>query len=271
MDIIRFQVEKLDVEIHPDSESCGRAAAEHAAAIIRELGKTRDWVAVIFATGASQLDILNALTSMQEIPWAKIVGFHLDEYVGIDGNHPASFRRYLRDNLTSRVHMREFSEIDGNAPDLDCFCRTYAERLCHANPQLCLLGVGENGHLAFNDPSEADFCDPEEMKVVNLDLKCRTQQAAEGWFGTPEEVPNRALTLTIPTILRIPELILTVPGERKAQIVRRTLQNHLGRVPGHNSAHAFRGEAVSRSRIRRRAEPQGTDCAGGMKDGVNQA
>jgi glucosamine-6-phosphate deaminase len=223
MDIIRFQVDTLNVEIHPDSESTARAAAEAASKTLCKLGREQDSIGVIFATGASQLDTLEALVSRNDIPWNKIIGFHLDEYVGLDENHFASFRRYLRENLTSRVPLHQFFEIDGNAPDLDSFCRAYARKLSEANPQLCLLGIGENGHLAFNDPSEADFLDPHEMKVALLDSACREQQTAEGWFQTWEEVPSRALTLTIPTIMRVPKLILTVLGGRKAEIVRRAL------------------------------------------------
>lgn len=232
MDICRFQVDKLTVEIHSDNESCGEAAAKAAAEALSELSRGRSTIGVIFATGASQLDILHALLRIDAVPWAKILGFHLDEYVGIKENHPASFRGYLRQNLTSRVTMREFSEIDGNAADgnaadLDGFCRSYAKKLREADPQLCLLGIGENGHLAFNDPGEADFHDPQEMKVVVLDKACREQQVAEGWFGNLEEVPERALTLTIPTIFHIPRLILTVPGGRKAQIVKRALREQV--------------------------------------------
>lgn len=221
MDVIRFQVDTLSVEVHPDSHSSARAAADAAARTICALSKIQDPVSVIFATGASQQDMLNALTSRSDIPWNRIAGFHLDEYVGIDKNHPASFRRYLREKLTSLVPLREFHEIDGNALDLDTFCATYAKMLGESNPQLCLLGIGENGHLAFNDPGEADFKDPRDMKVTLLDSACRKQQAAEGWFPTWEEVPSRALTLTIPAIMRVPKLILTVPGARKAQAVKR--------------------------------------------------
>ena len=167
------------------------------------------------------------MVSRHDIPWNGIAGFHLDEYVGIDENHPASFRKYLREELTARVDMRAFFEIDGNASDLDGLCRRYVEKLHRREPQLCLLGIGENGHLAFNEPSEADFHDPQEMKVVRLDLACRQQQVAEGWFQTPEEVPERALTLTIPTLSRIPKLIVSVPCERKAQIVRRVLEDSI--------------------------------------------
>lgn len=224
MDICRFQIDTLKVEIHSDSKSCGQAAAEAAAEALSELSRKRRAIGVLFATGASQLDTLHALLRREDIPWERILGFHLDEYVGIKENHPASFRGYLRQNLTSRVVMRDFTEIDGNAVDLDGFCRSYAKKLHEADPQLCLLGIGENGHLAFNDPGEADFHDPQEMKVVELDEMCRQQQVAEGWFEALEEVPERALTLTIPTIFRVPRLILTVPGYRKAPVIRRVLQ-----------------------------------------------
>jgi glucosamine-6-phosphate deaminase len=224
MKIIRFQVDALNVEIHPDSESAGRAAACAAAQLLRELAAERENIGVVFATGASQLDTLRAMVTEREVPWSSICGFHLDEYIGLDENHPASFRHYLRDNLTRRVAMREFNEINGNAEDPESVCREYAAALRKAEPQLCLLGVGENGHLAFNDPNEADFSDPEPMKVVTLDAECRQQQAAEGWFEAPEDVPLRALTLTIPTLFRIPRLIVSVPGGRKAQIIRRALR-----------------------------------------------
>jgi glucosamine-6-phosphate deaminase len=227
MNIIRFKVDTLHVEVHPDSKSSGHAAAESASQAIRRLCKVRNPVGVVFATGASQLDTLNSLVNREDIPWDKVVGFHLDEYLDLDENHPASFRRYLRQNLTSRVPIHKFFEIDGNAPDHDSFCRAYAKQLREADPQLGLLGIGENGHLAFNDPSVADFHDPLEMKAALLDSACRKQQAAEGWFRTWEEVPNRALTLTIPTIMRVPELILSVPGGRKAEIVKRTLHEEI--------------------------------------------
>ena len=119
--------------------------------------------------------------------------------------------------------MREFFEIDGSSPDHDSVCRNYAERLRAAAPRLCLLGVGENGHLAFNEPAEADFHDPADAKIVTLDSTCRQQQTAEGWFASIEKVPAHAITVTIPALFRIPKLILSIPGIRKAQIVPRTL------------------------------------------------
>jgi glucosamine-6-phosphate deaminase len=133
----------------------------------------------------------------------------------------------LRDNLTQKVKMKEFFEIDGTASDPERACQEYAALLREANPQLCLLGIGENGHLAFNDPGVADFNDLLDVKVVQLDAVCRQQQAAEGWFGSLEEVPARAMTITIPALFRVPKLIAAVPGPRKAAIVRRTLEDSI--------------------------------------------
>jgi glucosamine-6-phosphate deaminase len=215
----------LKVEIFPDRKSAGLAAAQAAAEELRRLDKSGQDIGVIFATGASQFDTLEALTAVDGLPWGRILGFHLDEYVGLREDHPASFRRYLRERLTSKVAMRSFSEINGNAEDLAVECWRYVQALRQAKPQICLLGIGENGHLAFNDPAEANFNDPLAMKVVQLDQACRQQQAAEGWFPTWKEVPERALTLTIPTLFQIPKLIVSVPGSRKAEAIRRTLQD----------------------------------------------
>ena len=215
----------MKLEIHANKQAAGEAAAQAAAEELRRLERQTKEIAVIFATGASQFAMLAALTSIPGLPWDRVQGFHLDEYVGLDENHPASFRRYLREKLTQRVPMKEFFEIDGTAADVELLRREYVSKLNSAKPQLCLLGIGENGHLAFNDPGEADFEDREAMKVVNLDVACRQQQAAEGWFKTWEDVPAQALTLTIPTLFRVPKLIVSVPGSRKAEAVRRTLED----------------------------------------------
>jgi glucosamine-6-phosphate deaminase len=123
--------------------------------------------------------------------------------------------------------MRQFYGIDGSEANAEETCRQYAELLQQFQPQLCLLGIGENGHLAFNDPLEADFNDPRDIKIVSLDEQCRQQELNEGWFGSLQEVPERAISLTIPALLRVPRLIASVPGERKAQIVRRTLTEEI--------------------------------------------
>jgi len=220
-----LQAGTLRIEIHPSREAAGEAAARAAARSLRDLAARAPGVGVIFATGASQLATLHALTATPGLPWDRVIGFHMDEYVGIPPDHPASFRRYLRENLTGRAPLRAFHEIDGTQPDLELACEAYAGLLRAHNPQLCLLGIGENGHLAFNDPAEADFADPRDMKLVRLDSECRQQQVAEGWFPNVGAVPEQALTLTIPTLLRVPKLIASVPGPRKAHIVKRTLHD----------------------------------------------
>lgn len=220
-----YQVGTMKVEIHPGAKAAGVAAARAAAEALVELGKIQDSIGVVFATGASQVEFLDALTAIENLPWNRIRGFHMDEYVGMPPDHLASFRRYLRERLVEKVLLMDFSEIDGTAADPEQACQEYAEKLRAANPQLCCLGIGENGHLAFNDPPVADFEDPVDMKIVQLDDACRQQQAAEGWFTSVEEVPEFAMTLTIPTLYRIPKLIVSVPGSRKAKIVRRAFED----------------------------------------------
>jgi glucosamine-6-phosphate deaminase len=220
----KLRIGTVKVEVHPSRESAGLAAAWAAADRLTKLAKNSDAVGVIFATGASQFSTLASLTSIADVPWGRVSGFHMDEYIGIRADHPASFRRYMRERLTQKVQMKEFLEIEGDGPDPGRTARAYAERLRAADPQLCLLGIGENGHLAFNDPDVADFADPLDAKIVQLDRMCRQQQVAEGWFGSVDEVPESAITLTIPTLMRVPKLIASVPGPRKATIVRRTLE-----------------------------------------------
>ena len=219
-----FQIEDLKIKVYPTRKEAGSAAAQAAAGELRRLGqKDTDAIGVIFATGASQLETLRALVELPDIPWDRIRGFHMDEYVGIAKDHRASFRLYLRKELTQKVPIRSFYDVDGNASDPETFCQEYADALQAANPQLCLLGIGENGHLAFNDPPVADFNDPLDMKIVALDDACKRQQVAEGWFGSIAEVPAQAMTLTIPALFRVPKLIASVPGMRKAGIVARAL------------------------------------------------
>ncbi len=225
-----LQAGTLKLEIYPSGEAAGAAAARAAAEAMRQLDRQTPYpstIGVIFATGASQLATLRVLTSMPDLPWSRITGFHMDEYVGISPDHFASFRKYMREHLAGRVHMHEFNEVSGNAEDLDAYCKEYAAKLRAANPQLCLLGIGENGHLAFNDPAEADFDDPQDVKLVKLDNECRQQQVAEGWFPSIQSVPARAITLTIPTLFRVPRLIASVVGSRKAKIVRRVVDGQI--------------------------------------------
>lgn len=223
----RFKCETLAVEIYKDSVAAGEAASQAAAQALQQLGNNGKKISVIFATGGSQVNFLHTLVETDNLPWARMQAFHMDEYVGISASHPASFCHYLNERLVQKVPIGQFSFIDGMAADPARTCNIYAEKLRSSNPQLCFLGIGENGHLAFNDPHVADFNDPVDMKVVQLDMPCREQQAAEGWFESAEQVPEFAMTLTIPTLFRVPKLIATVPGARKATIVRRTLEESI--------------------------------------------
>jgi glucosamine-6-phosphate deaminase len=220
----RLRIGNLKLEIYPDGKTAGIAAGKSAAQIIRGLADKRGDIGIIFATGISQLESLKELTSIHDLPWSRVSGFHLDEYIGLPADHPASFRHYLRQNLTECVKMRHFFEIDGTAANPQRECADYAANLRAHSPQLCFLGIGENGHLAFNDPGEADFEDPEDVKIVELEEISRRQQLEERWFKTLAEVPKRAITLTMPAILRVPHLLVTAPGRRKADIVRRTIE-----------------------------------------------
>ena len=224
-DVEKLQVGMLKLEIHSNTEAACEAAAKAVAASL--VDKSNSDIGVIFATGTSQIPLLQVLTAIRDLPWSRVFGFHLDEYIGIDASHPASFRHYLRVNLTERVNMREFFEIDGSSPDPAAVCRDYAQRLRAASPQICMLGVGENGHLAFNDPGEADFADPEDVKIVELDAVSRQQQASEGWFDSIDEVPKRAITVTIPALFRVPKLVVTILGSRKAHILKRVLTDEI--------------------------------------------
>jgi glucosamine-6-phosphate deaminase len=236
-----------NLRIHPfaTATEMGFAAANHVADRIRSIARQTEMVPVVFATGASQLETLRVLTVLPGIPWDRVVGFHMDEYIGIPAQHPASFRRYLREELVQRVPMRAFHEINGEASNAEEFCKEYAALLNAHQPKLCLAGIGENGHLAFNDPPEANFKDPEDVKVVLLDQACRQQQVNEGWFPSLREVPANAITMTIPALLRIPELVLSVPGERKRSILQRTLTESIRTacpatvLRTHGNAHIF--------------------------------
>lgn len=213
----------VSVHVCEDARALGQAAAEATAESILSIAAVQETISIIFATGVSQLETLRALTAMTALPWDRVIGFHMDEYLGISDQHPASFRRYLREKLLDRVQLREFYGVEGDRPDAGRFCEEYAEKLRQHPPALCLLGIGENGHLAFNDPGEADFDDPADVRVVRLDGVCRQQQVNEGWFAGLAEVPQQAMTLTVPALLRVPRLIVSVPGTRKAEIVRRAL------------------------------------------------
>ncbi len=182
----------------------------------------RGVVHVMFASGNSQLEFLDRLVAPGLVAWEHLVGFHMDEYVGIGPDHPASFARYMQDRIIARATPLAFHLIDGR-PDPAAECDRYAALLADHPLDLCVMGIGENGHLAFNDPPVADFSDPRSVKVVELDAACRAQQVGEGHFATVDAVPPRAITVTIPALLAARSVIVVAPEARKARPVAAAL------------------------------------------------
>jgi glucosamine-6-phosphate deaminase len=223
VDVRTLVVERSTVRIYETDEDLGRDAAADAAAAIRAAVEARGHANVMFATGNSQFAFLDALTARTDVDWPAVVGFHMDEYVGIDPDHPASFRRYLRERLVERTHPGAFHYVEGDAADPEHECVRYAALLREQPLDLCCLGVGENGHLAFNDPPVADFDDPRDVKVVALDEACRRQQVGEGHFATLDDVPPSAITVTIPALLHARRMQAVVPDARKRAAIHAAL------------------------------------------------
>lgn len=219
-----LQVDSLAVRIYETqaelARDVARLAHEHLVDVLGRQGST----AVILATGNSQIKFLEELLALGGVDWSRITLFHMDEYLGIDANHAASFRRYMRERVEKRVKPRVFHYLEGDAALPLDECDRYA-RLLEAQPiDLCCLGIGENGHLAFNDPPVADFQDPRKVKLVQLDRACRQQQVNEGHFPNLDAVPQYALTLTIPTLCSAAQMLCIAPEKRKAKAVFEALR-----------------------------------------------
>jgi len=212
----------LQLNIFTTKAELGQAAARDAATVINRAVAERNSAYVIAATGVSQFEFLDALT-LEPIDWSKVTFFHLDEYVDLPESHPASFRGYLRERIVSRVHPRAFHFIDGEADDLHAECRRVGQLITQQAVDVAFVGIGENGHLAFNDPP-ADFDTDEPYIVVNLDQACRQQQVGEGWFKSIDEVPAQAISMSIKQILRSLEILCIVPDRRKAQAVKASVE-----------------------------------------------
>jgi glucosamine-6-phosphate deaminase len=213
----------MEIEIKATKQETGIAAAEQAARIIRQAASTGEPVNIILATGASQFEMLSHLVK-EEIQWSQVNVFHLDEYVGLPETHPASFRRYLRERFAANVSgLASFIPVNGDTGDPENECRRLAELISGRKIALACIGIGENGHLAFNDPP-ADFETEQPYLVVNLDDACRKQQLGEGWFPTLDHVPRQAISMSIRQILKSENIVCTAPDLRKAQAVKQALQ-----------------------------------------------
>jgi glucosamine-6-phosphate deaminase len=213
------------VEVLPGRASLGRAAAETAATLLRDAIERRGRARIVAATGASQLDFLAALVRAPGIDWRRVELFHLDEYVALSADHPASFRRYLRERLVRPTGILHCHWLDGET-DPEHTCESVGRRLSEARPDAAFVGIGENGHLAFNDPP-ADFEAASPYIVVSLAEASRRQQVGEGWFPTLDAVPRRAITMSIRQILMAHAIVCVVPESRKAAAVRACLEGEL--------------------------------------------
>jgi glucosamine-6-phosphate deaminase len=207
------------LRVFKDKVSLGRAAAEQAATAIRRAIAERGRARIIAATAASQLEFLNALTKAPGIEWPKVEAFHLDEYIGLPATHPGSFRKMLLEQLVSKTGIVKYHLLEGDAADPSVVVREVGKQLASAPIDIAFLGIGENGHIAFNDPP-ADFTTEDPYIIVNLDEACRQQQVGEAWFADISQVPTRALSMSPRQILKATEILAVVPDQRKAHAVK---------------------------------------------------
>ena len=212
----------MKIKILTDRESLGRAAANHAARSLRRVIRDQGNARIIAATGVSQFEFLDALTSEPEIDWGRVEVFHLDEYVGLPITHPASFRKYLFERLIHKTGITRYHLLDGDG-DPQSSIRQIGSKLQSKPADIAFAGIGENGHLAFNDPP-ADFKTEEPYLIVDLDDACRQQQVNEGWFAKLTDVPKRAISMSVREVLRAKEIIVVVPDTRKAHAVKCCLE-----------------------------------------------
>ncbi len=213
----------MEVRIFESKLALARAIAPQAADIVRAAIAARGVARIVAATGAAQFEFLDALVSLRGVEWARTEFFHLDEYIGLPAAHPASFRKFLTDRIIDHVHPGVFHLIDGEATDPEAECERLGKLIAEAPIDVAFVGIGENGHLAFNDPP-ADFETEKAYLVVDLDERCRRQQLGEGWFARLEDVPRRAISMSIRQILKSRRILAIVPDERKAEAVHRCLE-----------------------------------------------
>jgi len=222
-----FRVNNLDVHVYPDRLTMGQSAAAIIAKRIIELLKEQQFVNIIFAAAPSQNEFLDSLIKSKDVDWKRVNAFHMDEYIGLPENAPQKFGSFLREKIFKHVSLNTVNYLDGNAGNPDAECMRYAKLLTEYSPDIVCMGIGENGHIAFNDPHVADFNDPFKVKIVDLDEACRQQQVNDGCFAKLPEVPTHALTLTVPALMAGKHIYCMVPGRNKANAVKYTLSGRI--------------------------------------------
>jgi len=221
----------MEIIVSKDKFELGKKAAEKGAGLVNKAIEKKGEANIIVATGASQFEMLSELVK-QDIDWSKVTGFHLDEYVDMPVTHPASFRKYLKERFVDKVPVKEFYYVNGDTGDPQAECERLGEIISKKTIDVAFIGIGENGHLAFNDPP-ADFETEEPYIIVTLDEVCRKQQLGEGWFLSFDDVPKKAISMSIKQILKSENIICSVPDERKAEAVKGTVRSDITpMIPG---------------------------------------
>lgn len=217
-----FKIDKLPVKVYADRTMMGEDAVSDVMNKINELLMKQDFVNIIFAAAPSQNEFLEALTK-SSVSWSRVRAFHMDEYIGLCADAPQGFGNFLKEKIFSKLLFAAIHYINGNTAAPEEVCKRYADLLMQFPVDIVCMGIGENGHLAFNDPPVADFNDEQLVKIVELDQACRQQQVNDGCFATINEVPKNAITLTIPALMAAKYIYCMVPGPTKAEAVFNTL------------------------------------------------
>jgi glucosamine-6-phosphate deaminase len=217
------QFDKLRVQVYQNRDEMGKAAASNVASQIRNILKEKGEVRIVFASAPSQLDFFKYLCQEPGIDWTKVTAFHQDEYMGASLEDDYSFAKFIKDHVADRVNLGKIFYMNGKNPDIEGECERYAKLISEKPIDIVCLGIGENGHIAFNEPHEADFNDPKLVKKISLDEKCRNQQYHDFGFASMDDVPRYAITMTIPAITGADYLYCIVPTDRKAEAVKAAL------------------------------------------------
>lgn len=226
--VVIFKKDKLEVKIFPTREEMGKNAADEVLDALRKLLNEKEEVNMIFAAAPSQNDMMKVLTADDSIDWGRINAFHMDEYIGLDKDAPQGFGNFLNEHVFGKRAFKSVHYINGQATDSDAECRRYTELLKKYPVDIVCLGIGENGHIAFNDPPVADFNDDKMIKVVELEQTCRQQQVNDKCFTSLTEVPTHAFTLTIPALMQAKYMFCVVPTALKAKAVFHTINDEVG-------------------------------------------
>lgn len=238
-----LQKDKLKVFVYDGRPEMGKAAAVDAAERIRKIIGRKGFATAVFAAAPSQNEFLEELCK-QDLDWSKVDAFHMDEYVGLDLNAPQRFGNFLKEAIFKKLSFRSVHYIQQQGVDPEASVREYEKLLTKNPPDLVFLGIGENGHLAFNDPGTADFKDPRKVKIVTLDHTCRNQQVNDGCFKTIDDVPKTAITLTMSMLLSIPETVAIVPGSTKMEAVYKTVNDPVSTLCPATALRVHQGAAL---------------------------